>query len=47
MMDPFFNQMQVVWDGKDDLGNVVGSGVYLYKLESGNFTQMHKMLLSK
>ena len=44
---PSSNQMQVVWDGKDDLGNAVGSGIYLYKLESGNFTQMHKMLLSK
>jgi hypothetical protein len=36
---------QVVWDGKDDNGNEVASGVYFYKLEAGEFNQTKKMVL--
>jgi len=35
----------VSWDGKDNLGNPVSSGVYFYQLRSTNFTQMKKMVL--
>ena len=38
---------QVVWDGKDDSGKPVGSGIYFYKLKSGNYTSTKKMILMK
>jgi len=37
----------VVWDGTDDNGNVVPSGVYFYKLTAGKFTDTKRMILSK
>ena len=36
-----------VWDGRDDAGNKVGSGVYLCRLEAGDFVAVRKMLLLK
>lgn len=38
---------QVVWDGKDESGNAVSSGIYLYRLEAGNYSSTKKMLLMK
>ncbi|MGB7061404.1 MAG: FlgD immunoglobulin-like domain containing protein [Candidatus Zixiibacteriota bacterium] len=38
---------QVVWDGKDDRGKEVASGIYLYRLSVGEFTGCKKMLLMK
>ena len=35
----------VRWDSKDNGGNSVSSGVYLYQLQAGNFTQVKKMSL--
>ena len=35
------------WDGKDENGTVVPSGVYLYVLKAGNFTSYKKMVLMK
>lgn len=37
----------VVWNGDDELGNPVSSGIYFYKLKSGDFEQSRKMLLLK
>ncbi len=37
----------VKWNGLDDTGNKVASGVYFYKLEAGNFTSVKKMILMK
>src|SRR5574341_263127 len=37
----------VIWDGTDDLGRPVHTGVYLYKIHAGDFTQSHKLLLLK
>ena len=34
-----------VWDGKDQSGQAVSSGTYLYRLESGSVVQARKMLL--
>jgi flagellar hook assembly protein FlgD len=36
-----------VWDGKDDSGQAVASGVYFYKLVANNFSQTKKMVLLK
>lgn len=34
-----------IWDGKDSEGKAVASGLYLYQLQAGSFTQSHKMVL--
>jgi hypothetical protein len=37
----------VRWDGKDAIGRGVASGIYLYRMQAGDFTKAHKMLLLK
>jgi hypothetical protein len=37
----------VTWDGRDEHGQAVASGVYFYRMASGNFTQTRKMVLLK
>ena len=37
----------VTWDGHDDAGTGVSSGVYFYKLVAGTFSQTRKMVLMK
>ncbi|HOD65539.1 MAG TPA: FlgD immunoglobulin-like domain containing protein [candidate division Zixibacteria bacterium] len=36
-----------VWDGTDERGRPVAGGVYLYRLETANFTRSKKMILVK
>ena len=38
---------EVIWDGKDDNGKQVSSGVYFYKMKAGDYTSVRKMLLMK
>jgi hypothetical protein len=38
---------QIQWDGRDDSGNAVASGIYVYRIEAGKFIQSRKMLLLK
>jgi len=33
------------WDGKDDNGKMMASGIYLYQLNAGKYNQIRKMLL--
>ena len=35
------------WDGKNQLGESVASGVYFYTLTAGEFTATRKMLIAK
>lgn len=37
----------VVWNGKDNRGNSVSSGIYFYKLKTDSFTSTKKMVLMK
>ena len=38
---------QVRWNGADDTGRPVASGVYFYRLQSGNFSETRRMVLLK
>ncbi len=40
-------QHSVVWDGKDESGKGVSSGIYFYKLRAGTYTSTKKMILLK
>ncbi|KPL03577.1 MAG: hypothetical protein AMJ73_06415, partial [candidate division Zixibacteria bacterium SM1_73] len=37
----------VTWDGKDDQGREMTSGVYLYRMQAGDFVQSKKMVVLK
>ena len=38
---------KVTWDGKNDRGDEVASGIYFYRLEAEEFTDVKKMILMK
>jgi flagellar hook assembly protein FlgD len=38
---------QVVWDGKNQHGQTVGSGIYFCRLRAGNHSETVKMVLLK
>ena len=36
------------WDGRDEAGNAVSSGIYMYKMKAGGrYTSTKKMILLK
>ncbi|MGC9364521.1 MAG: T9SS type A sorting domain-containing protein [Fidelibacterota bacterium] len=37
----------VHWDGRDDSGHMVGSGIYFYQIQAGSFTKTAKMVFLK
>lgn len=37
----------VIWNGKDDSGRIVSTGIYTYVMRTGNFSQTKKMLFIK
>ena len=37
----------VIWDATNDYGKPVSAGVYLYKIQAGEFVQTRKMVLMK
>jgi len=40
-------EYEVTWDGRDDGGRRVASGVYFYRLQAGSFTAQKRMVLLK
>ena len=40
-------QNMISWDGRDDNGNLVSSGIYSYRLQSGGINITRKMMLMK
>lgn len=38
-------QQAIVWDGRNDRGELAGSGVYVYRVTAGPFTDRKKMLM--
>jgi len=35
------------WDGRNDVGEKVGSGMYFYRISAGNFSAVRKMVILK
>ncbi|MDH5186595.1 MAG: CapA family protein, partial [candidate division WOR-3 bacterium] len=40
-------QKSIIWDGKDNQGRVLGSGIYFYRLKAGGYEQSKKLILLK
>ena len=40
-------QYSVTWDGRNDAGSMLSSGVYFYRLQAGSMAIVKKMLLLK
>ena len=44
---PGKHELKLNWDGTDEQGRKVSAGIYLYRLSSGDYVSMRKMLLIK
>lgn len=45
--DQAAGSFKITWDARDNAGSLVPSGVYFYRVESGTFAEMKKMILMK
>ena len=41
------DKYSVIWDAKNDFGNLVSSGIYIYRLKADNFVKSRKMIFVK
>ena len=41
------NGLQITWDGRNDSGSQVASGIYIYRLQSNQSVASGKMLLTR
>jgi endoglucanase len=39
--------VEVTWDGRDNNGNLTSSGIYFYRMISGDFVETRKMILAR
>ena len=37
----------IQWDATDNMGNSISSGIYIYKVQSGDFIETNTMILLK
>ena len=37
----------VYWDGKNDMGNIVPTGTYIYRIQAGDYAATRRMVLIK
>jgi hypothetical protein len=37
----------VEWDGLNDMGTKVASGIYIYRFQAGDYLKVQKMMLMK
>jgi len=45
--DDMKDRYSVIWDGKDDMGEPAGSGIYFYTLSSSSYSESKKLILLK
>ncbi|MEW5922800.1 MAG: T9SS type A sorting domain-containing protein [Candidatus Zixiibacteriota bacterium] len=46
-MEQAAGNYSIIWDGMDNIGEQVSSGIYFYRMETDQFTQTRKMILLK
>jgi flagellar hook assembly protein FlgD len=49
LINSFFDEGEhnITWKGIDTIGNKVGTGVYFYKMQTGDYQSVKKMVLMK
>ena len=40
-------EYQITWDGVDQKGSAVATGIYLYRFQAGDYVETKKMMIIK